>query len=133
MSEIAIFRQLWEARRSGRHNPEVMRGNEKILGERFYNARRSVDVLERQYSDEGFSVSTGARDAIVYREGNRKMTISVLDGSGVYEETIGRWDDNPTQKIANEERMRIAENIRRAFESQGLSVYFVERQQQQRS
>jgi hypothetical protein len=87
----------------------------------------------RIYSDEGFSVSTAARDAIVYREGNRKMTISVLEGNGVYEETIGRWDDNPTQRIANEERTRIAANIRCAFESQGLSVYFVERQQSQRS
>jgi len=61
------------------------------------------------------------------------MTISVLEGNGVYEETIGRWDDNPTQRIANEERRRIAANIKRAFESQGLSVYFVERQQSQRS
>jgi hypothetical protein len=85
----------------------------------------------RIYSDEGYSVSTGARDAIVYREGNRKMTISVLEGNGVYEETIGRWDDNPTQRIALVDCTRIAENIRRAFESQGLPVYFVERQQQQ--
>ena len=60
------------------------------------------------------------------------MTISVLEGNGVYEETIGRWDDNPVQKISTEECTRIAENIRRAFESQGLPIYFVERQKSQR-
>jgi hypothetical protein len=81
----------------------------------------------RIYSDEGFFVSTGGRDAIVYHEGDRKMTITVNEGNGVYEETIGRWDDNPTQKLGNEERKRIADNIRRAFESQGLPVLFLER------
>jgi hypothetical protein len=50
----------------------------------------------RIYSDQGFSVNLGARDSIAYFEGNRKMTISVLEGSGVYEETIGRWDDDTT-------------------------------------
>jgi hypothetical protein len=80
----------------------------------------------RIYSDEGFSVSTGGRDAIVYHEGNRRMTITVQEGSGVYEETIGRWDDDPKQRIGDEERKRIADSIKRAFESQGLPVYFLE-------
>ena len=83
----------------------------------------------RIYSDEGFFVSTGGRDAIVYHEGDRKMTITVNEGNAVYEETIGRWDDNPMQRIGDDDRKRIADNIRRAFESQGLSIYFVERLQ----
>jgi len=81
------------------------------------------------YSDEGFSVSTGGRDAIVYHEGGRKMTITVQEGNGVYEETIGRWDDNPLQRLSDDDRRRIADNIRRAFGSQGLSVHFLERLQ----
>jgi murein tripeptide amidase MpaA len=83
----------------------------------------------RIYSDEGFFVITGGRDAIIYHEGNRKMTITVNEGNGVYEETIGRWDDNPNQRLGEEERKRIADNIQRAFESQGRRVYFLERQQ----
>jgi len=66
-------------------------------------------------------------DAIVYHEGKRKMTITVMEGNGVYEETIGRWDDDPMQRLGDEDRKRIADNIRRAFESQSLSVYFLER------
>jgi hypothetical protein len=77
----------------------------------------------------GFFVSTGGRDAIVYHEGKRKMTITVMEGNGVYEETIGRWDDDPMQRLGDEDRKRIADNIRRAFESQSLSVYFLERLQ----
>ena len=80
----------------------------------------------RIYSDEGFSVRTGGRDAISYHEGDRKMTITVVVGYGIYEETIGRWDDNPLEKVGVEERKRIAVNIKRALESQGLPVYFVE-------
>jgi hypothetical protein len=82
----------------------------------------------RIYSDEGFSVGTGGRDSIVYREADRKMTITVVEGYGIYEETIGRWDDNPTEKIGGEERSRIATNLKRALESQGLPVYFVEQE-----
>ncbi|MGD0182873.1 MAG: hypothetical protein ABSC15_23930 [Terriglobales bacterium] len=55
------------------------------------------------------------------------MTITVQEGNGVYEETIGRWDDDPMQRLGDGDRKRIADNIRRAFESQGLSVYFLER------
>jgi hypothetical protein len=80
----------------------------------------------RIYSDEGFSVDIGGRDAIVYHEGSRKMTITVNEGNSIYDETIGRWDDNPTQRISDQERGRIADNIRRAFESQGLAVHFLD-------
>ena len=57
----------------------------------------------RIYSDEGFFVSTGGRDAIAYCEGGRKMTITVQEGNGIYEETLGGgttipckdWAKNP--------------------------------------
>ena len=68
----------------------------------------------------------GGRDAIVYHEGSRKMTITVNEGNSIYAKTIGRWDDNPTQRISDQERVRIADNIRRAFESQGWAVRFLD-------
>ena len=88
--------------------------------------RRKLCRSGRIYSDEGFSVDIGGRDAIVYHEGSRKMTITVNEGSGIYDETIGRWNDDPTQRISDCERARIANNIRRAFESQGLAVSFLD-------
>jgi len=54
------------------------------------------------------------------------MTITVMEGNGVYEETIGRWDDDPVKRIGDEERKRIADNIKRAFESQGWPIYFLD-------
>jgi hypothetical protein len=84
----------------------------------------------RIYSDEGFSVHIGGRDSIGYFEGNRKMTITVNEGNAVYEETISRWDDEPMLAKSDQEQARIADNIRRAFESQGLKVSFPDSRRQ---
>jgi len=75
-------------------------------------------------SDEGFSVRLG-RDAVAYWEGSRRMLITADVGAGkvyVFTETIGRWDDDSSHTVNDEERQRIADNLRRAFESQGFSV-----------
>jgi hypothetical protein len=82
---------------------------------------------DRIYSDEGFFVIPG-KDWLVYSEGGRKMTITVAMGShgfSIYDETIGRWDDNPMSSVSSDERKRIGSNVRRALESQGQTVSFI--------
>jgi hypothetical protein len=82
---------------------------------------------DRIYSDEGFLVIAG-RDGLVYVEGDRRMTITVemgTHGFAVYDETIGRWDDNPNNSVSDDERRRISDNVKRALESQGQSVIFI--------
>ena len=76
-------------------------------------------------SDEGFSVDIGGRDAIAYYEGSRKMTITVDEGNSILYQTVGRWDDDPMLRLSDQDRARIADNIKRAFESQGLPVQFL--------
>jgi hypothetical protein len=63
--------------------------------------------------DEGFSVDIGGRDAIAYYEGSRKMTITVDEGNSILYETIGRWDDDPMHRLSDQDRARIADNIKR--------------------
>jgi hypothetical protein len=74
-------------------------------------------------SDEGFYIALG-RDLLVYGEGNRRMSVTIdfgADQVNVFQISIGRWDDNPQVAIGNAERLRIADNIKRAIESQGLT------------
>jgi hypothetical protein len=78
-------------------------------------------------SDEGFSVLP-KRDRLVYREGERAMTVSVDMGVGVFTvflASIARWHDDPERTITSEKAKEIADNIRRALESQGQKVNFV--------
>lgn len=75
-------------------------------------------------SDEGFSVAFG-RDVVVYYEANRRMEITA-DFSGragaIFVDTIGRWDDDPSNTMSDRDKRRIAENIKRAIEWDGTSV-----------
>jgi len=78
-------------------------------------------------SDEGFSILP-KRDRLLYREGDRTMTVSVdvgPRGFTVFLISIARWDDDPGATIAPEKAQEIADNIRRALESQGQEVDFV--------
>jgi hypothetical protein len=82
---------------------------------------------DRIYSDEGFFVVPG-KDCLVYNEAGRKMTMTVemgKNGFAIYEETVGRWDDNPAISVSNDERKRVGDNVRRALESQGQTVIFI--------
>ena len=75
-------------------------------------------------SDEGFSVSFG-RDTVVYREFGRRMAITADVGAGqanVFANSIGRWDDDPLNAESDQAKQRIANNVKRALESQGLAV-----------
>lgn len=76
------------------------------------------------FSDEGFSVSA-KRDRIEYREGGRTMTIAaqmlIPRGFRISKATIGYWDDG--SRLENDDRKRqIAENVKRALESEGEPV-----------
>jgi hypothetical protein len=75
-------------------------------------------------SDAGFSAWLG-RDALAYREGNRRMEITIDWGGkqiAVFQVSIARWDDDPGNLIDEKERTRIAGNIQRVVESQGYTT-----------
>ncbi len=81
----------------------------------------------RIYSDEGFFVIPG-RDSLVYVEADRRMTMTVQMGArgfAIYRHTISRWDDSPMNSVSDAENVRIADNVKRALESQGESVIFI--------
>jgi hypothetical protein len=78
-------------------------------------------------SDEGFSILP-KRDRLVYFEANRKMTVTVdmgVRGFTVFLGSIARWDGDPERTIPSEKKQQIADNIRRALESQGQTVNFL--------
>jgi len=50
------------------------------------------------------------------------MSVTVdayANGYDVFVSSIGRWDDDPTHSVDEKQKLRIADNIKRAFESQG--------------
>ena len=78
-------------------------------------------------SDEGFSVAFG-RDMVVYRESGRRMAITADVGAqeaNIFTISIGRWDDDQVNIISEAEKQRIADNIERALEWQGLTVKLI--------
>ena len=75
-------------------------------------------------SDEGFTVVTG-KDSLLYTEGERQMHVTTEaepSGLAVALDTIGRWDDNPSRTVSDDDKQRIANNIRRALEWRGYTV-----------
>jgi hypothetical protein len=51
------------------------------------------------------------------------VTADVAAGqANIFEDTIGRWDDDLTNSVKPEEKERIAHNITRALEWRGLAV-----------
>jgi len=75
-------------------------------------------------SDEGFSVALG-RDIVVYRENGRRMAITADIGAGranIFIISIGRWDDDPTNSVSDQEKNQIANNVKCALEFRGLVV-----------
>jgi hypothetical protein len=65
------------------------------------------------------------RDIVIYREGRRKMAITADIGAGqanLFMSSIARWEDDPLETIGDETKLRIANNVKRALESQGLAV-----------
>lgn len=75
-------------------------------------------------SDEGFTVATG-RDSLLYSEGKREMHVTTEaepSGFAVALDTIGRWDDDLSRSVSDDDKKRIANNIRRALEWRGYTV-----------
>jgi hypothetical protein len=78
-------------------------------------------------SDEGFSILP-KRDCLVYREGNRTVTVTVEMGVKqftVFRDSVVRWDEDPEHPILAQKTEEIVSNIRRALESQGQHVDIV--------
>jgi hypothetical protein len=81
-------------------------------------------------SDEGFALQFVGRFTAEYREGTKVMEIEVEDGFldgkpaiNVARGAFGSWrgDSSP---IPPDDQRRIADNVRRACEFQGLTVVF---------
>lgn len=76
-------------------------------------------------SDEGFTVTFVERHTLKYEEGGRSATIRT-EGDGksidVFKNSICRWSNDPFE-IDAATNERIANNVARALESRGFSVY----------
>lgn len=75
-------------------------------------------------SDGGYSLRWG-QDWVIYREGNRQLTLTIdVGGMGasIFVGSVTRWDDDPSQMIDLSTQARIVENVRRALKSKGFHV-----------
>ena len=75
-------------------------------------------------ADEGFSV-TYSRDFAIYREGNRRLTLSIDTGGNtatIFVGSGGRWDDDPSESFDAEMQMKIIGRVQKALEWSGLQV-----------
>jgi hypothetical protein len=83
--------------------------------------------LARMLRPKGFSVSLDkAHCTFHYRERGRQLQIPgepMADGYAVYASAIRQWDTSPAEQIDDNERQRIATNIRSHFIGQGKNVY----------
>jgi hypothetical protein len=78
-------------------------------------------------SDEGFSIELG-QDWLVYRRGQRRMTITVDVGGSeinIFVGTANRWDDSPSTEVDEGTKWEIISDIKRGLEWKGLSVRLV--------
>jgi len=69
--------------------------------------------------------SVRSRNAVVYRENGRTMTISgemLTDGFEIYVSSIVTWDNSRGELITDADRQRILRNVRSSLESQGARV-----------
>jgi len=78
-------------------------------------------------SSEGFSVEVVSRVKLVYTEFGKKAEIDCewLAGPSaliVYTDTLTHWTDPKGVKISYEDKVRIIENIRKAFRFRGVEI-----------
>jgi hypothetical protein len=79
-------------------------------------------------SNAGFSIEVLGRTGMNYIEGDRTMRIDseVLAKPGamaIWSRSIRHWEPpHDTQPVTDEDRRRVVENIRLAFESQGYEL-----------
>jgi hypothetical protein len=83
--------------------------------------------LIRLFRPKGFSVSLDKGGCtFVYRERGRRLQVSgeaMADGYAVYASSIRRWESGSAEIIDDNERQRIATNIRNHFVDRGKNVY----------
>jgi len=83
--------------------------------------------ITRLFRPKGFTVSLDERRCtFVYRERGRRLQVSgeaMADGYAVYASSIRHWDNKPAEIIDDNERQRIATNIRSHFVERGKNVY----------
>ena len=73
------------------------------------------------------SLSPGGQDWLVYRCGNRSMTMTVDRGGlgpgiTIFTDTANRWDDDPSAEVDEQTRSMILNEVTRALEWRGLEV-----------
>jgi hypothetical protein len=78
-------------------------------------------------STGGFSVRVLGRTGMQYTEGNRSVRIDseVLGKPGaiaLFKDSIQEWEGDHTERVSEDDRERIAENIKRAFEFCGYEL-----------
>jgi hypothetical protein len=81
--------------------------------------------LRTMFRKKGPSASVRNRNALVYRENGRTMTIAgemLTDGFEIYVSSIVTWDDSRGELITDADRRRIVRNVRSSLESQGARV-----------
>jgi len=83
--------------------------------------------LTRLFRPKGFSVTLDkGRCTFVYRERGRRLQVpgeAMADGYAVYASSIRQWESGQTGVIDDNERQRIATNIRNHFVDRGKNVY----------
>lgn len=76
-------------------------------------------------SDLGFAVKVAKRDLILYREAKRQMSVTADVAANVvvlFRQGLGRWDDDSSVSVVEEEKNRILDNLTKALESQSFAV-----------
>ncbi|KPL89279.1 Imm74 family immunity protein [Ardenticatena maritima] len=78
-------------------------------------------------SSEGFTVEVVGRSRILYTEPGKKLFIDAEllagpSGLVIYTDSINTWDAPTGEKITEEEKHRIIENIRKAFRFRGIEI-----------
>ncbi|MCL4486770.1 MAG: Imm74 family immunity protein [Chloroflexi bacterium] len=78
-------------------------------------------------SDEGFSVEVTGRVGLRYREADKVLDVDSEVGEHpymvIYGDSLKRWEPPHEDDLLDDrKRSQIIENIRRAFQSQGLDI-----------
>jgi hypothetical protein len=83
--------------------------------------------LFRRLRRRNYSVSLDKdQGSFVYQEQGRKLTVAgeaMADGWAVYASSIRQWESGPSETIGDNDRLRIAANIRAYYVDRGHNIY----------
>jgi hypothetical protein len=81
----------------------------------------------RRLRRKSYSVSLDkAQGSFVYRERGRQLKVAgeaMPDGWAVYASSIRQWESGATEVIGDNDRLRIASNIRAYYVDRGQNIY----------